>query len=104
MNRNRQLVKSAVIIPLIVLAVILLFFTCVRGIDAHARSEGTEQLENAVRKAALTCYAVEGEYPQSLAYLEEHYGLNINRDRYAVYYERRAGNLMPEITVLERMQ
>ena len=37
---------------------------------------------DAVRRAALTCYAVEGAYPQSLEELERGYGLAYNKDAY----------------------
>ena len=33
--------------------------------------------------------------------MEERYGLQIDTDRYTVYYDVFASNLMPDITVLE---
>ena len=50
----------------------------------------------------MACYAAEGIYPPDLDYLEEHYGLQIDRDRYTVFYQIFASNLMPDITVLEQ--
>ena len=49
----------------------------------------------------LACYAAEGIYPPDLAYLEEHYGIQIDESRYTVYYDIFGSNLMPDITVLE---
>ena len=66
------------------------------------KAEGRQQLEEALRRAAVACYAVEGVYPPTLEYLTEHYGVQIERDRYTVFYENFADNLMPEITVLDR--
>ena len=63
---------------------------------------GKLQLEAALRRAAVACYATEGRYPPSLAYLTEHYGVQIDEDRYLVFYEVVAENWMPEITVLEK--
>ena len=60
------------------------------------------QLEEAVRRSAVACYAAEGAYPPDVEYLEEHYGLQVDRERYAVKYEVIASNLMPDITVLEK--
>ena len=51
---------------------------------------------------ALTCYAVEGMYPDDLAYLRDHYNLSYNEERYQVFYEPLASNLMPAIKVAER--
>lgn len=74
------------------------------GMDNLNRGRGEEQLrqvENAVRRAAVSCYATEGAYPDSIEYLEEHYGLQIDRENYTIHYMVFASNLMPDITVLE---
>lgn len=57
---------------------------------------------DAVRRAALTCYAVEGAYPQSLVELERGYGLAYNKDAYIVSYDAFASNIMPNIQVLRK--
>ena len=59
-------------------------------------------VRDAVKNAALTCYAVEGTYPENLDYLREHYHLSFNEERYHVFYEPLASNLMPSIKVAER--
>lgn len=69
--------------------------------DGHTR-EGRQQLEDALRRAAVACYAAEGIYPPSLEYLTQHYGVPINEEQYTVFYEVFADNLMPVITVLEK--
>ena len=46
----------------------------------NARQAAQEQralLEDAITRALVTCYAVEGRYPSSLSYLEENYGEHI---------------------------
>ena len=50
----------------------------------------------------MACYAAEGIYPPDISYLEEHYGIQIDKDRFAVYYDVFASNLMPDITVIEK--
>ena len=57
---------------------------------------------DAVRRAALTCYAVEGAYPQSIKELERGYGLAYNKDAYIVSYDAFASNVMPDIQVLRK--
>ena len=59
-------------------------------------------VRDAVKNASLTCYAVEGMYPGDLEYLKQHYNLSYNEDKYIVYYEPLASNLMPSIKVAER--
>ena len=83
------------------LAVLLVFLSALSNLNGGRHSEGREQLEEAVRRSAVACYAAEGIYPPDLAYLEEHYGLQVDRERYTVVYDVFASNLMPDITVLE---
>ena len=50
----------------------------------------------------MACYAAEGFYPPNLDYLEEHYGVQIDKRHFVVHYTAIAENLMPDITVLEK--
>ena len=87
------------------LAVAILLSATVWGISALGKRnarEGRAQLEDALRRAAVACYAAEGIYPPTLEYLTQHYGVQINEERYTVFYQVFAENLMPEITVLEK--
>lgn len=79
----------------------LILALAVARLSQDGAAEGRDRLERAVRRAAVTCYACEGVYPPTLAYLQEHYGVQVDEDRYTVFYEAFAENLMPEITVLE---
>ena len=82
---------------LLVLAVVL-----IRSIDRAGDREESELVREAVRDAALTCYAVEGAYPPSVDYLRDHYELAYDEARYYVTYEAFAVNRMPDIWVTER--
>lgn len=89
-------------LPVLAAAVLLLFLTGLSNLDRGRGEEGRQQLEEAVRRAAVTCYAAEGIYPPDLDYLKEHYGIQVDEERYVVMYETAGSNLMPDITVLER--
>jgi len=56
-------------------------------------------VKNAVRNAVLTCYAVEGSYPQSIEYLIENYGLAYDSERFLITYDAFASNIFPDIRV-----
>lgn len=73
----------------------------VENLSNGSSAEGRDRLEDAVRRATVTCYASEGLYPPTLAYLEEQYGVQVDESRYTVFYEVFAENLMPDITVVE---
>jgi len=86
---------------LLAAAVVLWFAFAVGDLRQGSGEEARRQLEEAIRRAAVTCYANEGIYPPDLAYLQEHYGIRIDEENYIVHYEGIAANLMPDITVLE---
>lgn len=86
-----------------VAAILLCFSLWLTALNRRQREAGRLQLETALRRGAAACYAAEGIYPPDLDYLKTHYGLQIDENRYRVCYEIFAHNLMPEITVLERV-
>lgn len=71
-------------------------------VEKGRKEEGRQQLEQALRRTAVACFAMEGFYPPDVAYMQQHYGLQYDEENYIVYYEWIASNLMPDITVLER--
>ena len=83
-------------------ALILCFALLISGITGKESSRELQMVRDAVKNAALTCYAVEGTYPAELEYLQENYHLSYNKERYIVYYDAFASNLMPDIKVAER--
>ena len=70
------------------------------GASDKIQTKQLEFLEDAVRRSAVQCFALEGHFPDSLSYLEEKYGLIIDRNNFAVYYESMGGNLLPQIRVI----
>ena len=90
-------------IAIVLLMVLLLAGVWVLVSRLGNASDGaqTQFVTDAVHNAALTCYAVEGAYPDDLEYLRAHYGLAYDEDRYLVTYSAFASNLLPEIYVTE---
>ncbi len=83
------------------LLVLLCFFLLsLFHLNQGQKEEGRQQLEETLRLSTISCYATEGIYPPTLDYLIEHYGVLIDEERYAVFYEIFAENLMPMITVV----
>lgn len=81
---------------------LLCFLLAVSRLEQGRRTEGKQQLEDTLRRTAVSCYALEGVYPPSVDYMKEHYALQYDEDAYTVRYEVIASNLMPDITVLEK--
>ena len=101
--RKKTRAAGPMLFILVGMGVLLVFLSGLSNLREGRRSEGRQQLEDAVRRSAVACYAAEGIYPPSLEYLEEHYGIQVDRDRYTVVYEVFASNLMPDVTVLENV-
>ena len=98
MNVNKKDVASI----LIFVALIISFVLLINSITTKNNGRELQIVRDAVKNAALTCYAVEGVYPDDLGYLREHYHLSYNEEKYHVFYEPLASNLMPSIKVAER--
>lgn len=81
------------------LAILIIFIYSLGMLSQQADVEGGITLEKAIKRASVQCYSIEGRYPSSVKYLEEHYGLQIDKEKYGVFYEGFASNIMPEITV-----
>ena len=93
---------KGVLALLVLVAGLLCFSTALKNLAAGNGEEGRFRLEESIRRAAVTCYAVEGIYPPDLEYLQQHYGIQVDETRYDVFYEVFGSNMVPDITVVER--
>jgi len=82
--------------------ILLAFLAGLSRLEQGRQEQGAKQLEEAVRRAAVACYAAEGFYPPDVDYLCHKYGVQYEESRYRVHYDRFASNLMPDITVVEK--
>ena len=96
MNR-KDIIKVLAIVVVLVLAVLL-----VNRIETAQGTAETDIVRDAVKNAAITCYAVEGAYPDDVSYLRENYRLAYDTERYMVTYDAFASNMIPDIFVTER--
>ncbi len=81
-------------------AAIGIFLAGVQSVSGTAAAQEAEGLRNAVIRSAVLCYSLEGFYPDSLAYLEEYYGITYDEDKYVISYEVIGSNLMPDVSVI----
>ena len=87
----------------LLLGLVLVFVLAgVRSAGSNASSEGLKITEKAIHRALVQCYAIEGAYPDDVQYLEDNYGVLIDREKYFVYYEAYAGNIIPDVIVAEK--
>ena len=80
MKMNKKDVASIAIFIVLILSFVLL----INSITTKNNGRELQIVRDAVKNAALTCYAVEGVYPDDLEYLREHYHLSYNEEKYHV--------------------
>ena len=77
----------------------------VRGVRDAARlsdEEGLRLAQEAIERAVISCYSLEGVYPATYEELKEKSGLAVDEEKYMVKYEIFASNIRPSVTVMER--
>ena len=77
----------------------------VRGVREAARvsdEEGLRMAQEAIERAVVSCYSLEGVYPATYEDLKEKSGLAVDEEKYVVFYDIFASNIRPSVTVMER--
>lgn len=103
MRKKIEMDRNWLVLPLGIVLALVMFAGALDSLTSGRSAEDMRQLEEALHRGCVSCYAVEGRYPPDLEYLKEHYGIQVDEERYAVVYNIFAPNFMPDITVLERM-
>ena len=101
-SRKPGFVRGFLVSLIVFFALIYGGVSLFRGVSTASSQAQTELVRSAVRRAAVTCYAVEGAYPTTLDYLKRHYGLVYDEENYFVLYDAFASNILPEILVTEK--
>ena len=100
-SKDKNLLGKLVSFPVISIIVMLIFLMQgITQVDRIAENEEANSLEKAIRQSATHSYATSGVYPESVAAIQNEYGVSYDRNRYLVSYEIFADNLMPKIKVI----
>lgn len=78
----------------------------VRGVQEAAQvsdQEGLRMAQEAVERAVVSCFSLEGVYPATYEDLKAKSGLAIDEEKYIVFYDIFASNIRPTVTVVERL-
>ena len=93
--------RSAVSLVCFLLALALLF-GAFRGLREDSLRHQRQALEEAVSKGLLLCYSLDGRYPATAGELIEKCRLIYDHDRFVIDYRPHGGNILPDITILEK--
>lgn len=94
----RNLIYALPVLLFIIIGVF--FWSGVSSVSETTLAKQKESLETALNRSISQCYAVEGVYPPTLSYLEEHYGLTYDKELFYVDYQPISSNIFPEVTIL----
>ena len=94
-NKKRRLILFIAGSLFIIFACVLVSFRVSTGLI----KQGEVSLRDAILSSAKQCCAIEGSYPPSLEYLEQNYGLVVNREKYIITYSIFAENIVPNVIV-----
>ena len=95
--REHKFITAMVLAAVIAAACVFYVFM---NSAAGDKAKDTDQIAQTIYDRALQCYVIEGAYPESLKYLEENYGLAVNRRDYTIVYTPYADNQPPDIRVI----
>ena len=101
-GKSRSLSNRTLLFAAGTVVLLGLFWWICGKIGDSADAEQCRLTEEAIRRAAVDCYAIEGSYPRNLDYLVEHYGVQVDTGKFVVNYEAAGANLLPYIEVVPR--
>ena len=99
---KKRIVESVNFSVLFFVFVMVLFLAGISVLSNSSVRDEKDILTKAINKDVIHCYAVEGFYPPSLAYIEEHYGLTYDHAKYLIDYEAIGNNILPNVMIIER--
>lgn len=85
---------------IVIAAVVLTVFYGISGFAGGADDTQIEAQIKAIDRAAVQCYAIEGQYAATLEHLAENYGLMLDYESYAYEYTAVASNIKPIVRVV----
>lgn len=90
-------------ISIALFVLLFVFFLYMLGnISKETLERQEKSLNTAINRSIVSCYCVEGTYPPSLEYIEEHYGLIYDKDTFFVDYQIFGSNIYPDVTILRK--
>lgn len=99
MRRISFKLLSTIISVVVSLLILLMVGNNLANLSRQSREAGLRVAGEALERAVMQCYALEGAYPPSLQYLADNYGLIVDQNKYVYQYEPVAGNIHPIIGV-----
>lgn len=72
------------------------------NINKSIENLDADRVKNSLDTALITCYSVEGRYPESIQYLKKYYGFTYDVNGYFITYDWQGDNVYPNIYVYRK--
>jgi len=92
---------SVLVTILVITVVAAIVFAAIGDYKDRYDKKKAGEVRDTVLSYVAQCYALEGRYPADLQYLEDNYGLVLNKDKYVYHYLNFASNFLPEVKVIQ---
>ena len=101
---KKRIFSSFTISIVIFVAIIVLFIYGISAVSNSSVVNDQEILAKAIDRDIVHCYCVEGMYPPSVKYMQDHYGLIYDEDKFIVDYEYIGANIIPKVTIIRKSE
>lgn len=72
------------------------------NINKSTENLDIDRVKNSLDTALISCYSVEGHYPENIQYLKKYYGFTYDINSYFITYDRQGDNIYPNIYVYRK--
>lgn len=101
-GKSGSYMRNVLLSILLFIIVFAVFTAGINRASSRTADEEAATLEAALTRSITHCYAIEGQYPESLDYLKSHYGLTYNEDRFYVDYQPLGSDILPDVTIIKK--
>lgn len=99
---KKRRINSLLISAVLFIVLFGFFLYLITGISKDTTTRQEQALNDALNRAIVSCYSIEGTYPPSLDYIVRHYGLIYDSRLFFIDYRPIGSNIYPEVTVIRK--
>ena len=101
-NNLISIIKSNLFAVVLFLGIAVLMVVSFKDTSDKRKEQAKQSAEESILRAIVTCYAIEGSYPESYSYIKDNYGVYINENKLTVFYTVFGSNIMPDFRIIDK--
>lgn len=99
---SKRIFSSTTLSIVIFVTILIIFIGGISTISNSSVVNDKEILTEAIERDIVHCYCVEGMYPPNVKYMENHYGLTYDKDKFIIDYEYIGANIKPNVMIVQK--